>query len=109
MKNFYCSGNAIDVVLAAAILSGAPILIGTLVGIATKDGAIGDTISVNLTGVFNLTKVTPQAISQGVQLYWDDTAKKVTTSDGTGANSKIGHAYAAALSADTTVYVRLER
>lgn len=108
MKNFVQDGKVIDVTLAAAILSGAAILIGNMVGVAVSSGAIGDTVAVDLFGVFTLSKAAG-AVSQGQILYWDDTAKVVTTSSNTGANYKIGHAFAAALSGDASLPVMLSR
>lgn len=108
MKNYVQPGKTIDVVLAAAITSGAAILVGALVGVATTTGGIGDTVAVSLEGVYNLPKAVG-AISQGAILYWDDTAKNVTTNAASGANTKIGHAFLAALSGDATVDVKLSR
>lgn len=45
------------------------------------------------------------AIAAGATLYWDDTAKNVTTTVGT--NTKCGYAIEAALSADTNVQMKL--
>lgn len=108
MKNFIQDGKTITVTLAAAILSGAAMLIGALVGVACTDGAIGDKVAFNLEGVYTLPKAVG-AVSQGAILYWDDTAKVVTTSSASGANFKIGHAFAAALSGDATLPVKLSR
>lgn len=108
MKNYVQKGGTIDVVLAAVIASGAPLVVGALVGVAEVSGAIGDTVAVKLEGVYTLNKAVG-AISQGAQLYWDDTAKNVTTSSASGANLAVGYAFAAALSADATVPVFLWR
>jgi predicted RecA/RadA family phage recombinase len=108
MKNFIQDGRTITVTLAAAILSGAAMLIGALVGVAVTDGAIGDKVAFNLEGVYTLPKAAV-AISLGVVLYWDDTAKVVTTSSASGANFKVGHAFTAQLSGDATVQVKLSR
>lgn len=108
MKNFIQKGKTISVLLAANIASGAAILIGAIVGVAVTSGLIGDTISVDLFGVFELPKAAG-AVSQGALLYWDDTAKNVTTSSASGANAKIGYAWAAAQSGDATIQVTLSR
>lgn len=106
MKNFVQNGKTIAVTLTAAIVSGAAILVGALVGVAVQSGEIGDTISVNLTGVYTLPKAAG-ALSQGAVLYWDNTAKNVTAT--ASGNTKIGHAWAAALNGDATVDVMLSR
>lgn len=107
MKNFVQRGDTIDVVLAAILASGAPIVVGTRVGVAKVAGVIGDTVAVALEGVFTLAKATGTTPGQGDVLYWDDTAKKVTTSAASGANLKIGYAWAAALTGDTSMNVLL--
>ena len=108
MKNFIQDGKVINVVLAAIIASGGVLQVGQLVGVAVTSGAIGDTVAIQLFGVFSLSKAAG-AVSQGAILYWDDTAKNVTTSSGSGANAKIGYAWAAAQSGDATVQVTLSR
>jgi predicted RecA/RadA family phage recombinase len=108
MKNFVQNGKTIEVVLAADHVSGAALLIGALVGVAVTSGVTGDTVAFDLEGVFTLPKAVG-AVSQGAILYWDDTAKNVTTSSASGANTKIGHAFASALSGDATLPVKLSR
>jgi predicted RecA/RadA family phage recombinase len=101
MKNFIAPGEVLDVVLAANVSSGGVVKQGTLVGIATTDGVIGDTVAVSLTGAFGpVPKATGQAWNQGDKLYWDSTNNNFTTTVGT--NTFAGNAYAAALTADTT-------
>ena len=51
------NGRTIDVTLAAAITSGAPIVVGNMVCIASVDGEIGDTISCRVGEVHNIPKV----------------------------------------------------
>lgn len=106
MKNFVQNGKTIEVVLAAVITSGSALLIGALVGVAVTSGGIGDTVAVDLEGVFTLPKAVG-AVSQGAILYWDDTAKNVTTTS--AGNTKIGYAWAAALSGDASIDVKLSR
>jgi predicted RecA/RadA family phage recombinase len=58
-------------------------------------------------GVFDLTKQPALAITAGARVFWDDTNRRVTTT-ATG-NFAIGIATQAALAADTTVRVVLQR
>lgn len=106
MKNFVKPGEMIEHTLAGtACVSGDGRLIGDLFGVATKDGAIGEAVNFALEGVYNLPKVTADVIAIGVKLYWDDTAKKITT---TAASNKIvGSAHSVAGNGVTTVDVRL--
>jgi predicted RecA/RadA family phage recombinase len=55
--------------------------------------------------VFNVTKVTADVVAQGALLYWDDTAKKLTTTVST--NTLAGYAAKAASGTDTTVNIAL--
>lgn len=105
MKNFIQKGDFIDVVAGGTIASGSVQKVGDLIGIATKGAALGESFPVALTGVFQVPKATSLAISQGDTLYWDvgDGNFNKTPSD----NFKAGHAVADALSADTTVLIRL--
>lgn len=109
MKNFVQDGKIINVTLAADLASGAALVVGAMVGVAVAGGKNGDTnVAVQLFGVFTLNKAAG-AVSQGAILYWDDTAKNVTTNSNSGANLKIGYAWAAALTGDATIPVTLSR
>lgn len=110
MKNFHKPGKMIPVTLAAAVVSGAPLLIGELVGIASKSGAIGDVVEFALQGVYSIAKPTAggSGHAQGTALYWDDTAKVVTEDDDSGANKLAGYSFAGAADADTTELVLLK-
>ena len=57
-------------------------------------------------GVFTLTKATGAAWALGATLYWNNTARNVTTVVST--NKMIGAAFAAALAGDTTGSVLLD-
>lgn len=104
MKNFIQTGSSIDVTLLAAVVSGQAFLFGSMLVIAQVAGGIGDVVSCKTEGVYSLPKAVG-AISAGAILYWDDTAKKVTTSSASGANLKVGYATVAALSGDANVNV----
>ena len=104
MKNFISCGDYMEVTLAAAIVSGAGLLTNDTFGVASKSGAIGDKVNVALEGVFELPKATG-AISQGAKVYWDNTAKNITTT--AMGNKLVGVCMAAVLSGDTKVQVRL--
>lgn len=105
MKNFIQPGEMIEVTLAAAAVSGEAALIGSLFGVASKSGAIGEKIAYALEGVFELPKVTADVMAQGAKVYWDNTAKKLTTT--AMSNSLVGVAFAAAGNGDTKVLCRL--
>ncbi|MBF0339475.1 MAG: DUF2190 family protein [Magnetococcales bacterium] len=104
MKNFIQPGDIVTVVAPAAVSSGGCVLVGALFGVAVSDAASGDTMEMITEGVVDLPKAAV-AIIQGAKLYWDNTAKNVTTTVGT--NTLIGCALLAAAVGDATSRVRL--
>lgn len=105
MKNYVCSGERIDVTVpAGGLTSGQVYLLGTKVVVMVTGGVEGDVCEAATEGVFTIPKATG-AVSKGQALYWDDTAKNLTTT--VGSNTYAGYAFAAALSADATVQVVL--
>lgn len=104
-KNYIQPGEVLDHVAAAAITSGQIVLMGARVGIALGNAAIGETVAVQVKGVFNVAKVTANVVAQGALLYWDNTAKLLTTTVGT--NTLAGYAAAAASGTATTVHIAL--
>ncbi len=90
----------------STVLSGAVVVVGSLVGVAL--GLIADTLTgmIGLDGVWTLPKEAALAIDQGELVYWDASAEAITkTSEG---NTLAGAAFAAALAADDTVLVKLQ-
>lgn len=107
MKNYIQSGDAINYLVpnATTIAAGDVVAVGAnLTGIAVNSGVAGDTIVVNLCGVYELTKDTPLVITQGDRLFWNASNKEITK---TVTDRPIGVAFAGAASADTTVLVSL--
>ena len=107
MKNYVQKGENITVTAAAAATSGAGVLVGNLFGIAAGDAAIGEDLDLVTVGVFTMPKVATDAFTVGAVVYWDDTAKLVTTDDDTGNNPEVGLAVTAAANPSGTVNVRL--
>jgi len=99
MKNFVQPGHQLSVPAPADVVAGQGVLVGSLFGVAVHSAASGTDVEVSLRGVYRMTKATGSAWTVGARLYWDDTAKAVTTTVGT--NKLIGVAAAAAASADT--------
>jgi predicted RecA/RadA family phage recombinase len=106
MKTRIQSGATIDVTLAATITAGTGLLIGTagVVGVATTDGAIGDTIAFATEGVFEMAMDVADTVGQGEPLYWDEGNKRWTTV--ALASQFAGRAWEAAATA-TLVKVKL--
>lgn len=105
MKNFVQRGDTLDVTAAAAIASGDVVIIGSIIGVSNIDAEIGDTLALDVVGVFELPKTSALAISVGDVLYYD-AANKVVNKTASG-NTKIGVAVTAAANPSPSVNVRL--
>ena len=105
MKTFVMEGRTITLVAPYNVLSGGGLQVGSIVGIAATDALSGADVETLLEGLFTVTKATGAAWTQGVLVYWDNTAKNFTTTVST--NKLAGVATAAALSGDTVGNVRL--
>lgn len=109
MRNFVQPGDSLAVAVpyAGGVTAGQGVLVGALFGVAAVDGAQNAVIEAATQGVFDLTKEPALAITAGARVFWDNTNRRVTTT-ATG-NFSIGIATAAALAADATVRVWLNR
>lgn len=107
MKNFIARGDVLTLPTAAAVASGAGVLIGSIFGVAANDAAAGEEVVLNVVGLFELPKTESQAWTAGDAVYWDDAASEATTV-ATG-NTLIGVATAAVAggATDTIGKVRL--
>lgn len=108
MKNYVQPGDVISYTLGSGettLASGKAVKIGLLVGVIAslarngqtvffdKASAENDVAQVQLEGVFTLPKTTGEAWTQGAKVYWDNTAKSVTTT--AAGNTAMGYAWAA--------------
>ena len=107
MKNYVQPGENITITATAAATSGQGVLVGNLFGIAAGNAEIGDSLDLVTVGVFDMSKVSTDALAVGDFVYWDDTAKLATADDDTGNNELIGLAVTAAANPSGTVNVRL--
>lgn len=103
MKNYIQKGDRIEFVATAAIASGAIVEVGALAGISAGSYAIGDTIVVNLEGVYEVPKVAG-AVTLGAKLYSNASGSATTTAS---TNVFLGYAFSNQASGDATVKVRL--
>lgn len=111
-QNLIACGDRIDYVVpeATTVTSGNPVLIGDKLGVALNSGVAGETVVVQLEGVFELNKKThasTQALTLGAPVYWDASVSKVTNTSNAKANKHIGYAFAAAASDAATAQVLL--
>jgi len=108
MKNYVQKGDVLPFAAPYAVAAGDGALIGALFGVAVNGLGNGETGDFLLDGVFDLKKEAALAISTvGARVFWDNSAKCVTTT--TTSNYCIGYAVVAALAGDATVRVKLDR
>ena len=105
MKNYVQPGNTITLTApTGGVASGAGVLVGTLFGVCAYDAAAGAEVEVEVVGVFELAKASG-AITEGAKVYWDATAKNVTTT--ASGNTLVGAAVRAAATGDAKARIRL--
>jgi predicted RecA/RadA family phage recombinase len=86
------------------VSSGELVFVGAAFGVAAETAASGEPVDLWTEGIFTLPKAA-EVIAAGTAVYWNATAKNVTTT--AGSNTKIGVATVAASADDGTVAVRL--
>jgi predicted RecA/RadA family phage recombinase len=97
----------IDYVADADMVNGEVRLIGDLgIGVCEHDTKSGELTSLNIADVFRIN-MAAVSITKFARLYWDNTAKKLTTSTASGANKLAAVALEARADTDTTVLVKL--
>lgn len=106
MQNYIQKGDTVDWVngTGSAVVSGQPVFIGNLPGIATGDIANTKTGEVRVVGIFLLAKTTSLVITVGDRVFWNTTTKKVTK---TVTDVPLGAAAGSETSNATTVKVRI--
>lgn len=107
MKNQVQRGENLTIPALAAVSSGDIVQVGAILGIAAGNAASGADCDVVTVGVFDLPKVSTDAVDIGDILYFDAGTGLVTLDDDTGANAKIGVAVTAAANPSGSVNVRL--
>ena len=104
-KHYQSSGNPWTVLAPANVTVDVPLLIGSVFAIPTETVASGKLTAFTRSGQVTVPKATGEAWTAGAKVYWDDTAKKVTTTS--SGNSLIGAAAVLAASGDTVGFVLL--
>lgn len=107
MNNFVQPAETIPLTApSGGVVSGTAYKVGSLIVVALFSAAQTLPFSAMTRGVATLPKATGQTWSEGEKLYWDDSAKKFTTTS--SGNTLCGCAVAAALTGATTGLVRLD-
>ncbi len=108
MKTLLASGDSVQVTATAAQSSGAGYVVGQLFGVAENSAAAsGDLLTIRVTGVVTLPKVSALAIDPGDAVYWDDRAGFKQVNKTSSGNKEIGIAVSTAANPSDTVDVLL--
>lgn len=105
MKNYVQKGENLTIAAPYNVASGGGAKSGLIFGVAAGDALSGADVDLMTVGVFDLPKVSTDVFALGAAVYWDDTAKLMTST--ASGNTKIGVAVAAAGNPSGTVTVRL--
>ena len=105
MKNYVQDGEVVALPAPYDVASGGGFLVGSLFAVAVNAAASGATVQGMTRGVISLSKTSAQAWTIGAKVYWDNTAKEVTTT--ASGNTLIGVALATAANPSATGLVRL--
>ena len=108
-KNFVQEGEVLPLAAPYARNSGQAALIGTgLFGVALTDLENAETGAFAMSGVFTLAKVEAQAwATLGLPIYWDNSAKNLTTTS--GGNTLVGYNTATAANPSATGTIRISQ
>lgn len=105
MKNFVQVGDILDAIApAGGVNGGAAYLLGSAFGVAAATAAEGEAVAFVVEGVVRLP-IPTAAVAQFAKIYWDDTAKALTTT--AGSNQKVGYLADAKPAGQLTANVKL--
>lgn len=106
-KNYVQPGDVLTLTAPYTRTSGQAALVGTgLFGVALVDVTSGAQAAFSMEGVFRLAKVEAQEwATVGLPIYWDNSAKLLTTTS--GGNTLVGYNTVVAANPSTTGTIRL--
>ena len=113
MRNYIQPGNTITIPAPDDIEGGEIVAMGDLIGVAAGDAETGADLDLVLVGVFDLAKVSTDAITIGAPVYVDANGL-VTVEEDDGDtptpadHAFLGHAVTAAPNPSASVHVRLK-
>jgi predicted RecA/RadA family phage recombinase len=105
MKNYIQEGDTLTLPAPYAVVSGAGFQVGSIFAVAVASAAAGAPVEGQMEGVFTLPKISAQAWTIGVKVYWDDTNKRCDTTSSVGG--LIGAATAVAANPSSSGNVRI--
>lgn len=104
MTNFIKSGKGLTLAAPYDVLSGGGFKVGNIFGVAANDALSGANVECQVEGVYDLAK-DASTFAQGDLAYWDNSAKKATST--VGSNLLIGAVEVAAATGVAVVRVNL--
>ena len=107
-KNYIQPGEVIDYTAGANITSGSVVAMGNILGVALADIASGSVGPVQITGVFEVPKVSAAVIGVGQSLTWDVSAGAFDDNLATPAAGDITGAAAVAFEAGINTQTTLK-
>lgn len=110
---FWQNGKSLDYTNAgeSKIPANTVVVIGDRIGVAGTDIAVGETGSLLVEGVFEMTKSSENAITIGKTVYFDGTGITEAANDGAQtptAYPKAGYAASSAAAADSKILVKID-
>ena len=105
MKNAIQDGKTITFTPSSDVASGGAFLATVMIIVAIANVAANEPGEFVTEGVYELPKATADVVTVGAQLYWDNSAKKLTTT--VGSNTPAGKAWADAANGDDAVWVKI--
>lgn len=105
MINYTQMGKTVSAAAPYAVVSGGGALLGTLFGVAVNNYALDEVGEFVTVGCFDLPAAAADVAAAFALVYWDNTAKQVTTVDDN--NTLIGCITKAKANGETVVNVRL--
>jgi predicted RecA/RadA family phage recombinase len=105
MKTYIQDGDTMPLTAPYDVVAGGGMLIGSLFAVAIAAAASGAAVQGRTRGVIDIPKATGEAWTLGAKVYWDNTAKKLTTTS--SGNTLVGVAAQAQASGDTVGRAKL--
>jgi predicted RecA/RadA family phage recombinase len=70
MKNFIAPGHTVTITAAAAVESGGVVQVGSLLGVAQADAAIGERVALATEGIFDIEIPSASAVATGKRIVF---------------------------------------
>ena len=106
MRNKLQKGRIISVLAPYAVSSGQALQVGALIGVASNDAVNGAPVEIDREGVYVLTAVAADTGAVGAKMYWDNTAKRITST--ATNNTLVGCLTEAKTNGQTTATILLD-